>query len=99
MPFINSPSVAPSLAIRFFMAPLISIKSSDDNLEIVNQLLLPHTTQFIQINSIEEAHDAIKTMKVGCRPIYSDSDLSVVNQRFVVHQPSLPWLHSPLLNT
>jgi methylthioribose-1-phosphate isomerase len=48
-----------------FMAPLISIKSSDDKLEIVNQLLLPHTTQFIQINTIEDAHDAIKTMKVG----------------------------------
>jgi methylthioribose-1-phosphate isomerase len=51
------------------MAPLISIKSSDDQLEIVNQLLLPHTTQFIQINTIEDAHDAIKSMKVGCNPI------------------------------
>ena len=79
------------------MAPLISITSSDDKLEIVNQLLLPHTTQYIQINTIEEAHDAIKTMKVGCRPISPDSHLSV-NQRFVVHQPSLPWLHYPLLN-
>lgn len=46
------------------MAPLISIKSSDDKLEIVNQLLLPHTTEFLEINSLEEAHDAIKTMKV-----------------------------------
>ena len=80
------------------MAPLISIKSSDDKLEIVNQLLLPHTTQYVQINTIEEAHDAIKTMKVRCRPIYPDSDLSVVNQRFGVHQPSLPWLHYLLLN-
>jgi methylthioribose-1-phosphate isomerase len=51
------------------MAPLISIKSDDDKLEIVNQLLLPHTTQFIQINTIEDAHDAIKTMKVGFSPI------------------------------
>lgn len=46
------------------MAPLISIKSSEDKLEIVNQLLLPHTTEFIEINSVEDAHDAIKTMKV-----------------------------------
>jgi methylthioribose-1-phosphate isomerase len=46
------------------MAPLISIKSSDDKLEILNQLLLPHTTEFLEINSIEDAHDAIKTMKV-----------------------------------
>ena len=76
------------------MAPLISIKSSDDKLEIVNQLLLPHTTQYIQINTIEEAHDAIRAMKVGCRPISPDSDLSGF-KRFVVHQLSLPWLHSP----
>jgi len=49
------------------MAPLISIKSTKDKLEIVNQLLLPHTTEFIEINNIEEAHDAIKTMKVRLR--------------------------------
>jgi hypothetical protein len=78
------------------MASLKSIKSSDDKLEIVNQLLLPHTTQYIQINTIEEAHDAIKTMKVGCMPIYFGSDL-LVDQRFVVHQPLVPWLHYPLL--
>ena len=46
-------------------AALISIKSDDDKLEIVNQLLLPHTTEYIEINSVEDAHDAIKTMKVG----------------------------------
>ncbi|KAF8813802.1 Methylthioribose-1-phosphate isomerase [Phlegmacium glaucopus] len=60
------------------MAPLISIKSSDDKLEIVNQLLLPHTTQFIEINTIEEAHDAIKTMKIrGAPAIASLAALSV----------------------
>ncbi|KAF8160803.1 Methylthioribose-1-phosphate isomerase [Crassisporium funariophilum] len=60
------------------MAPLISIKSSDDNLEIVNQLLLPHTTEFIPINSIEDAHDAIKSMKIrGAPAIASLAALSV----------------------
>ena len=44
---------------------LISIRTSDDKLEIVNQLLLPHVTEFVQIDTIEQAHDAIKTMKVG----------------------------------
>lgn len=43
---------------------LKSIRADGDKLEIINQLLLPHTTEWIQINSIEEAHDAIKSMKV-----------------------------------
>lgn len=60
---------------KYAMAPLISIKS-DDKLEIVNQLLLPHTTQYIAINTIEEAHDAIKTMKVCCTPIYATLSLN-----------------------
>ncbi|CAA7261697.1 unnamed protein product [Cyclocybe aegerita] len=60
------------------MAPLISIKSDDDKLEIVNQLLLPHKTEFLEINSVEEAHDAIKTMKIrGAPAIASLAALSV----------------------
>ncbi|KAF8639581.1 hypothetical protein AX17_001483 [Amanita inopinata Kibby_2008] len=39
---------------------LTSIRVSEDKLEIVNQLLLPHTTEFIEIKSINDAHDAIK---------------------------------------
>ena len=47
------------------MAGLTSIRTSGDSrIEIVNQLLLPHTTEFIEIHNIEEAHDAIKSMKV-----------------------------------
>ena len=51
------------------MAPeaLTSIKSSDDKIQIVNQLLLPHTTEWIEIDTVEQAHDAIKTMKVRHR--------------------------------
>lgn len=43
---------------------LTSIKVNDDKLEIVNQLLLPHVTEYVEINSIEDAYDAIKSMKV-----------------------------------
>ena len=46
------------------MEALTSIKSSDDKIQIVNQLLLPHTTEWIEIDTVEQAHDAIKTMKV-----------------------------------
>ncbi|KIM69023.1 hypothetical protein SCLCIDRAFT_812104 [Scleroderma citrinum Foug A] len=44
---------------------LTSIKTEGDKIEIVNQLLLPHSTEYIEINTIEEAHDAIKTMKAS----------------------------------
>ncbi|KAF8348324.1 Methylthioribose-1-phosphate isomerase [Amanita rubescens] len=57
---------------------LTSIRTSTGKLEIVNQLLLPHTAEFIEINSIEEAHDAIKSMKIrGAPAIASLAALSV----------------------
>jgi methylthioribose-1-phosphate isomerase len=79
------------------MAPLISIKSTEDKLEIVNQLLLPHTTEFIEINSIEEAHDAIKTMKV--RPQPADLTIAHQNQRFGARPLSPHLLPCPYRNT
>jgi methylthioribose-1-phosphate isomerase len=42
---------------------LTSIRQSQGKLEIVDQLLLPHTTEWIHISTVEEAHDAIKSMK------------------------------------
>jgi len=44
---------------------LTSIRTSDDNIQIVNQLILPHTTEWLAIDTIEQAYDAIKTMKVS----------------------------------
>ncbi|KAJ6625456.1 Methylthioribose-1-phosphate isomerase [Mycena sp. CBHHK59/15] len=49
-------------------ASLKSIKTDGDKIEIVNQLLLPHTTEFIQIATIEDAHEAIKSMKIRGAP-------------------------------
>lgn len=46
---------------------LTSIKTSGDKIEIINQLILPHTTEFIEIDTIEQAYDAIKSMKVSIR--------------------------------
>ena len=50
---------------------LVSIRASKDlqKLEIVNQLLLPHVTEYIAINSVEDAHEAIKSMKVRDLPV------------------------------
>ena len=65
---------------------LISIKTSDDKIEIVNQLLLPHITEYVEVDTIEDAHDAIKTMKV--RYLHCQTDLiSDRNIRSEAHQP------------
>ncbi|KIJ67976.1 hypothetical protein HYDPIDRAFT_83497 [Hydnomerulius pinastri MD-312] len=50
------------------MDALKSIKTDRDKVEIVNQLLLPHTIEYLQIETIEQAHDAIKTMKIRGAP-------------------------------
>lgn len=57
---------------------LTSIKVDDDKIEIVNQLLLPHVTEYVEINSVEDAFDAIKTMKIrGAPAIASLASLSI----------------------
>ena len=46
------------------MAAISSIRTSGDRIEIVDQLLLPHTQEWIEIDTIAKAYEAIKTMKV-----------------------------------
>ena len=43
---------------------LVGLKTNGDNIEIVNQLLLPHVKEYVQINSIDDAYEAIKSIKV-----------------------------------
>jgi methylthioribose-1-phosphate isomerase len=45
---------------------LKSIRVSEDGhkIEIVNQLLLPHTTAWVEVTSVEDCHHVIKSMKV-----------------------------------
>ncbi|KZV69964.1 putative translation initiation factor aIF-2BI/5-methylthioribose-1-phosphate isomerase [Peniophora sp. CONT] len=50
------------------MAPLTSIRTSDNKIEIVNQLVLPHTVEWLVIDTIEQAHAAIKTMQIRGAP-------------------------------
>ena len=47
------------------MATISSIRISGDKIEIVNQLLLPHTQEWIEIDTVEKAYQAIKSMKVS----------------------------------
>lgn len=46
----------------------IRFSKSDSSLEILDQLLLPYTTHYIQITSIEDAFQAIKLMQVRGAP-------------------------------
>lgn len=50
---------------------LTSIKTDNEKLEIINQLLLPHSIQYETIETIQQAHEAIKTMKVCQHPTNS----------------------------
>ncbi|KAI0341954.1 eukaryotic translation initiation factor 2B [Trametopsis cervina] len=62
------------------MVALTSIRTEGGKIEIVNQLLLPHTVEFLPINTIEEAHDAIKSMKIrGAPAIASLAALSLAS--------------------
>ncbi|TFK54152.1 putative translation initiation factor [Heliocybe sulcata] len=47
---------------------MTSIETDGDSIKIVNQLLLPHSTEWIEVDTIEEAHDAIKSMKIRGAP-------------------------------
>ncbi|GJJ79102.1 methylthioribose-1-phosphate isomerase [Entomortierella parvispora] len=49
-------------------ATLQAIRYQRGSLEIIDQLLLPHETLYIPINSLALGHDAIKTMKVRGAP-------------------------------
>ncbi|KAF7315504.1 Methylthioribose-1-phosphate isomerase [Mycena indigotica] len=50
------------------MAPTALVSILTDPLRIVNQLLLPHTTEYVQIDTIEQAHEAIRSMKIRGAP-------------------------------
>ncbi|CAL1707374.1 unnamed protein product [Somion occarium] len=81
------------------MAPLTSIRTSEGKLEIVNQLLLPHTTEFITIETIEHAHHVIEAMKIrGAPAIASLAALAVAShlEKALKQSPSPAYLSSPI---
>ncbi|EKM54505.1 uncharacterized protein PHACADRAFT_162899 [Phanerochaete carnosa HHB-10118-sp] len=77
---------------------LTSIRTTGTKIEIVNQLLLPHSVQFVEIDSIEKAHDAIKRMIIrGAPAIASLAALAVASHlSLALDAPAAPeWLSSP----
>ncbi|KAI0081322.1 Methylthioribose-1-phosphate isomerase [Panus rudis PR-1116 ss-1] len=82
------------------MAPLTSIRTDGDKIEIVNQLILPHTTEFIHIDTIEQAYDAIKSMKIrGAPAIASLAALTISSHlsKALKASPEPDFLASPQL--
>ncbi|CCM01502.1 uncharacterized protein FIBRA_03556 [Fibroporia radiculosa] len=78
--------------------PATTHPDPNSGIEIVNQLLLPHTTEFIEINTIEQAHDAIKSMKIrGAPAIASLAALAVASDlsRALQADPAPDFLSSP----
>lgn len=62
------------------MAAISSIRTPGDKIEIIDQLLLPHTQEWIEINTVEEAYEAIKSMKIrGAPAIGSLASLSIAS--------------------
>ncbi|KAG8890393.1 S-methyl-5-thioribose-1-phosphate isomerase [Tulasnella sp. 332] len=82
------------------MAPLTSIRTKGNDIEIINQLLLPHEIEWIPIHTVEEAHSAIKTMKIrGAPAIASLAALSIASHMAIqLEEPragELSFLSSP----
>jgi methylthioribose-1-phosphate isomerase len=55
----DAPSIPPKM--------MTSLRVGDDSIEVINQLLLPHEIQWDSCDSVEDAYDAIKSMRVSPR--------------------------------
>ena len=76
---------------------LTSIKTDGDEIQIIDQLLLPHTEEWIRIDSVNDAYEAIKSMKIrGAPAIASLASLSIASHlsRALKADPSPPFLES-----
>ncbi|KZT62069.1 putative translation initiation factor [Calocera cornea HHB12733] len=80
------------------MAPsMTSIRTSGDNIEIVDQLLLPHIVKWVPVETPDDAFDAIKSMKIrGAPAIASLAALSVARELSLAlaASPQPEWLSS-----
>lgn len=47
------------------MLQAIKFKASNGTLEVLDQLLLPHTMRYIKINTVEDGWNVINKMQVG----------------------------------
>ena len=76
---------------------LTSIRTDGDEIQIVDQQLLPHTEQWIRIDSTDDAYEAIKSMNIrGAPAIASLASLSIASHLSCALKadPSPPYLES-----
>ncbi|CAE6430957.1 unnamed protein product [Rhizoctonia solani] len=77
---------------------LTSLRTDGDKITIIDQLLLPHQEKWIEVDSIEAAYDAIKSMKIrGAPAIASLAALSLASHLSVAlkSDPRPAFLESP----
>lgn len=73
---------------------LLAIKYDGNELEILDQLLLPLESKYVPIRSVQDGWNAIKTMQVSRRIGalgYFSAPSFLICFRFEEHQPSLSW--------
>ncbi|KAG8831102.1 S-methyl-5-thioribose-1-phosphate isomerase, partial [Serendipita sp. 399] len=76
---------------------LTSIRTEGDSIEIIDQLVLPHTVAWIPIQTPSDAYDAIKSMKIrGAPAIASLAALSIASylSRATKETPTPTFLES-----
>lgn len=64
---VNSPTIPPRCSVM----TLEAIRYRSGSLQILNQLLLPHQTVYDEIRSVQDAYEAIKSMKVRSSFLFS----------------------------
>ncbi|EJU04215.1 Methylthioribose-1-phosphate isomerase [Dacryopinax primogenitus] len=77
---------------------MTSIRTNGDEIEIVDQLLLPHVVRWVPVLTPEDAYDAIKSMKIrGAPAIASLAALSIARYISLALSASPPpsWLSTP----
>ncbi|KAF8757021.1 Translation initiation factor [Rhizoctonia solani] len=77
---------------------LTSLRTDGDKITIIDQLLLPHQEKWIEVDSIEAAYDAIKSMKIrGAPAIASLAALSLASHLSIAlkSDPQPAFLASP----
>lgn len=64
---VHSPTIPPRCSVM----TLEAIRYRSGSLQILNQLLLPHQTVYDEIRSVQDAYEAIKSMKVRSSFLFS----------------------------
>lgn len=81
---VHSPTIPPRCSVM----TLEAIRYRSGSLQILNQLLLPHQTVYDEIRSVQDAYEAIKSMKVRSSFLFSPPPPLSLSFSFLSHYPA-----------